>query len=488
MLNQSPPKMIGDILAEQGIITRSQLEEALQKQQRSQEPLGRVLVGLGYVTEHQLVEALAAQYQFVERDIRQTVDLPNHNLIRESSGEEASVIGLVQHILQKAVRLGASDIHFEPQETGFRVRLRMDGILRPLLNLPVNMQAAVVSRIKIMSDLDIAEKRLPQDGRLPLSTGSQKYDLRVSTMPTAYGEKVVIRLLDTGAVRQYRLEQLDFSPHNLARLKHCLRAAYGMILITGPTGSGKTTTLYTVLNELNNEQRNLSTIEDPIEYRLEGVNQTQVNTKAGMSFAVGLRALLRQDPDIIMVGEIRDKETAEIAVKAAGTGHLVLSTLHTNDAVGAVDRFIHMGIEPFQVASSVLGVVAQRLVRRLCPYCKQPYRVVADSLEGYFAGVLPGQEAVYYRPVGCRRCYHSGYRGRLAIHEILLLSRRLRTLLLNRATADELLAAAGQEGMQTLQTDGLTKAKQGLTSLPEVMRATYFQAESFFDTTVLQKM
>ncbi|SHE60380.1 type II secretion system protein E (GspE) [Desulforamulus putei DSM 12395] len=391
----------------------------------------------------------------------------------DNSEDDAPVIRLVHQIFQRAVEQGASDIHIEPQETKVRVRYRIDGMLRWAMDLPRKISPAIVSRIKIIAELDIAEKRLPQDGRIQFKVNGRQIDIRISTMPTVSGEKVVARILDTSRVKKYTIDQLGFSERNLPRFKDCLRAAYGMLLITGPTGSGKTTTLYAALNELNHEERNISTIEDPVEYRLEGVNQTQVNVKAGMTFAIGLRALLRQDPDIIMVGEIRDKETAEIAVKAGNTGHLVLSTLHTNDALGAVDRLIHMGIEPFQVASSLLGVVAQRLVRRLCPHCKEMYRIESDTPEGIFTGVTPGQEIFSYRPRGCVKCNHIGYRGRIAIQEVLVVSGKIRSLLVERTTADEIKTIAMNEGMLTLKMDGLEKAQRGLTSIQEVMRVTY---------------
>lgn len=390
----------------------------------------------------------------------------------EYNWDEAPIIRLVHQIFQQAIAKGASDIHIEPQETKVRVRYRIDGMLQRVMELPTYLSRPVVSRIKIMAELDIAERRLPQDGRILYKLEQHDIDLRISTMPTVYGEKAVIRLLDAGKIRNFRINQLGFSENNLNRFRQCLRATHGMILITGPTGSGKTTTLYAALHELNDEECNISTIEDPVEYRLEGVNQTQVNVKAGMTFAVGLRALLRQDPDIIMVGEIRDQETAEIAVKAAGTGHLVLSTLHTNNALGAVDRLIHMGIKPFQVVPSVLGVVAQRLVRRLCPHCKEEYRLEEDSTEALFVGA-PLAQTIFYRPRGCDKCNHIGYLGRLAIQEVLLVSRKIRSLLIERAAAEDIKRTAMSEGFLPLKTDGLEKARQGLTSIQEIMRVDY---------------
>lgn len=401
-------------------------------------------------------------------------DVDTVKLDEDSSVDEAPVIRLVHHLFQLAIEQGASDIHIEPQEAKIRVRFRIDGMLRTVMEIPAKARRPIVSRVKIMADLDIAEKRLPQDGRIQVKIDNRNIDLRISTIPTVYGEKVVARLLDTGGIHKYKLQQLGFSETNLFRFKNCLRASYGMLLLTGPTGSGKTTTLYASLNELNHAERNISTIEDPVEYRLEGVNQTQVNVRAGMTFSAGLRALLRQDPDILMVGEIRDAETAEIAVKAANTGHLVLSTLHTNDAVGVVSRLINMGIEPFVVASSVLGVVAQRLVRRLCTSCREPYWVEGDSIEGLFANVNPGQKALFYRAGGCARCNQAGYQERTAIHEILVVTEKIRSLLVGKSPSDDIKKLAMAEGMLTLKMDGLEKARQGITSIHEVMRVTYF--------------
>ena len=388
-----------------------------------------------------------------------------------------SIVQLVHHMLDHAIELRASDIHIEPQELGVKVRYRIDGILRKVRELPSHIESAVVSRLKIMADLNIAEKRLPQDGRIRYRIQNRPIDLRLSTIPTVYGEKVVIRILDTGSMQSYTLDQLGFSKDNLSRFRKSLRTSTGMVLITGPTGSGKTTTLYAVLNELNHEERNFSTIEDPVEYRVEGVNQPQVNTKAGMTFAVGLRALLRQDPDVIMVGEIRDQETAEIAVHASSTGHLVLTTLHTTHALGAIDRLMHMCIEPFQVASSISGVVAQRLVRRLCPSCKEEYTIVEDSQERAFLENTPWQDRTFYRPKGCHSCNNIGYLGRMAIQEVLLVTGKMRSLIAARASEEEIGKVAVAEGMCQLKLDGLEKAWQGQTSIQEIMRVAYSNEE-----------
>ncbi|GAB6182059.1 GspE/PulE family protein [Desulfotomaculum defluvii] len=423
--------------------------------------------------QEQIIE-LVIDYFFDTYKNEMTIREPKAVWAHEEDGE-VSIIQLVFQIINRAIEQEASDIHIEPMEMRVRVRYRIDGILVKVMDLPTEIEKTVVSRIKIMSQLDIAEKRLPQDGRIQYEIDNWKYDLRVATMPTVYGEKVVIRILNSDNIKKFQLAQLSFSPSNLERFRKCLMVVSGMVLITGPTGCGKTTTLYAVLNELNNEERNFSTIEDPVEYRLEGVNQTQVNTKAGMTFARGLRALLRQDPDIMMVGEIRDRETAEIATNAASTGHLVLSTLHTNDAIGAFDRLIHMGLESFQVASSVLCVVAQRLVRKLCPFCREEYVPQRNSPEYLFLGETPWQENLFYKPKGCVRCNQIGYRGRMAIHEVLQVNNSLRTLLAERALLDVLKKAAIQGGMTPLKIDGLEKARQGLTSIQEVMRVAYYE-------------
>jgi type IV pilus assembly protein PilB len=395
------------------------------------------------------------------------------SLEEENRANDAPVIRLVNSLFIKAIKDNASDIHIEPNETGLRVRYRIDGVLKEVMQLPRKVRAAVISRIKIMSDLNITEKRIPQDGRTRLRLGQKEYDLRVSTLPTVYGEKVVTRILDKTGIAGFTLEQLAFLPENLKKFQEALRNSYGMVLITGPTGSGKTTTLYTALNRLNSIEKNIITVEDPVEYMLPGINQTQVNVKAGMTFAAGLRSILRQDPDIIMVGEIRDTETAEIAVRAANTGHLVLSTLHTNDAPGAITRLVDMGIEPFLVASSVLVVVAQRLVRRICPHCKESYQLKGDAPEKMFLGVGPEEEVTLYRGVGCNKCGNIGYRGRLPIHEVLTVNAKLRSLIIDNAPVDRVREKAFAEGMISLRQDGIEKAKRGFTTIQEVMRVAY---------------
>lgn len=396
------------------------------------------------------------------------------SLEEESVVDEAPIVRLVNSIFMQSIHMGASDIHIEPQENGIKVRFRVDGMLREIMELPKKIRNAMISRIKIMADMDIAEKRIPQDGRIQVKSSRKEIDMRCSTLPTIYGEKVVLRLLDKSAMKGYKIEQLGFHPENQNKFINMLKNSYGIILITGPTGSGKTTTLYAALNELNTIEKNIITVEDPVEYILAGINQTQVNVKAGMTFAAGLRSILRQDPDIIMVGEIRDGETAEIAVRAATTGHLVLSTLHTNDAAGSITRLVDMDIEPFLVASSVLGVMAQRLLRKICPDCKAACQLpTGPSQEREFMGLGPDEPVTVYRGKGCDACGGTGYRGRLAIHELLNVTPALRPLINQRVSADELKAKAVSQGMITLKEDGLYKARQGLTTVEEVMRVAY---------------
>ena len=389
--------------------------------------------------------------------------------VEEDLIDEAPVIRLVNSLLTKAIEEEASDIHIEPYEHNVRVRYRTDGIMREVMNFPRKMVHAVVSRIKVMGNMDIAERRVPQDGRVPIKRPGRELDLRISTMPTVYGEKVVIRLLDKGSIKNYTMEKLGFSQYNLERFTRFLKSTYGMVLVTGPTGSGKTTTLYTALNSINDVDKNIITVEDPVEYMLDGINQSQVNNKMGATFAKYLKSILRQDPDIILIGEIRDMETAEIAVRAATTGHLVLSTLHTNDAPGAVTRLLDMNIEPFMVASSVLGAVAQRLVRRICEHCKKGR--YPEETEIAFAGIKPDQ--VLHYGAGCERCNGTGYHGRVAIYEIFTISPAIQNLILNRASTEEIRKAAIHEGMVTLKDDGMVKALQGVTTVREIMRVAY---------------
>ena len=388
--------------------------------------------------------------------------------VRESA-DDAPVIKLVNSIITQAVEDGASDIHFEPEGRDMRVRFRVDGVLRESTHIPRRMVPGTISRVKIMADLDISERRVPQDGRVSLTVEGHAIDLRVVTMPHVDGEGVVMRILDkTQAL--IGLDQLGMSSHGEVMFEDGFRRAYGAVLVTGPTGSGKSTTLYAALNEINEPERNIITIEDPVEYQLEGVNQLQVNLKAGLSFATGLRAMLRADPDVIMVGEIRDAETAKIAIESALTGHLVLSTLHTNDAPSAITRLTEMGIEPFLTASSVCTIVAQRLVRQLCTYCKQRTLLSVSSLERAGFNVAFDLEA--YDPVGCSRCGGSGYKGRTGLYEVMVMTEEIRDLTVERASADEIRKVAVSQGMRPLRADGFEKVKNGVTSIAEVARVT----------------
>jgi type IV pilus assembly protein PilB len=384
-----------------------------------------------------------------------------------ANGEDASVIQLVHRVIKEAVERGASDIHFEPGEEEMRIRYRIDGVLQEAATVPASAVPAVVSRIKILSDLDIAERRIPQDGRISLEVASKPIDLRVATLPASYGEKVVMRILDQSKV-MIELEQLGMLPQALERFTKAFSQAHGAVLVTGPTGSGKSTSLYGALNQLNTVEKNIITIEDPVEYQLAGITQVQVNNKAGLTFASGLRSMMRADPDIIMVGEIRDRETAQIAIEAALTGHLVLSTLHTNDAPGAVTRLIEMGIEPFLVGSAVDCVVAQRLARLLCEECKRRTTITADVMRAN--GFNVGLDLEAYEPVGCARCGGSGYKGRVGLYEVMWVSDTIRSLAVAREPSETIAHAAVHEGMMRLREDGLEKVRRGLTSIAEIAR------------------
>ena len=388
--------------------------------------------------------------------------------IRESA-EDAPVIKLVNSIIAQAVEEGASDIHFEPEGREMRVRFRVDGVLRETTQIPRRMVPGTVSRVKIMADLDIAEKRVPQDGRVSLTVEGHAIDTRVVTMPRVDGEGIVMRILDKSQAL-IGLDHLGMSEGSEELFEDAFRRAYGAVLVTGPTGSGKSTTLYAALNEINEPERNIITIEDPVEYQIGGINQLQVNPKAGLTFASGLRAMLRADPDVIMVGEIRDGETAKIAVESALTGHLVLSTLHTNDAPSAITRLTEMGIEPFLSASAIVAIVAQRLVRQLCTYCKKRTMLSVSSLEKAGFNVAFDLEA--YEPVGCGRCGGSGYKGRTGLYEVMCISDEIRDLTVERASSEDIRKIAVAQGMRPLRADGFEKVKNGITSIAEVARVT----------------
>jgi type IV pilus assembly protein PilB len=398
-----------------------------------------------------------------EAEAQEGADIVN---LRETA-DDAPVVKLVNQIVAQAVERGASDVHMAPDGREVRVRARVDGLLQDMTTVPRRMAAGVVSRVKIMADLDIAERRLPQDGRVGLTVDGRHVDLRIVTLPSVHGESIVMRILDKDSVVM-KLDKLGMSEHERRRFEKAFQQTHGSVLVTGPTGSGKSTTLYAALLELNTPEKNIITVEDPVEYQIEGITQVQVAIKAGLTFATGLRAMVRADPDVIMVGEIRDRETAQIAVESALTGHLVLSTLHTNDAPSAITRLIEMGIEPFLVASAVDCVVAQRLARMLCPNCKQRTIVPAEVLRESGYKALVDLEA--YEPVGCRRCSGSGYRGRIGIYEVMLASTEIRSMALERRSADEIRDVAIREGMRGLRSDGLEKARQGLTSVAEIAR------------------
>ncbi|HEX3240146.1 MAG TPA: ATPase, T2SS/T4P/T4SS family [Solirubrobacterales bacterium] len=387
----------------------------------------------------------------------------------EVNADDAPVIKLVYSILAQAVGEGASDVHLEPEEGEMRIRFRIDGVLKETAHVPKRMISAMISRLKIMSELDIAEKRVPQDGRVGVSVEGRRVDLRVTTLPTQRGEGATIRILDEGNA-QRSLDDLGMGGSARARFEHSFRRAYGAVLVTGPTGSGKSTTLYAALQALNQIEKKIITIEDPVEYRIGGINQLNVNRKAGLDFATGLRSILRADPDIVMVGEIRDAETARIAIEAALTGHMMLSTLHTNDAPGAIARLAEMGIETFLTASSVDCVVAQRLARKLCPDCKRPTQIPVRALDE--AGIPNSGDIEAFEPVGCGRCNQSGYRGRVGIYSVMGMSENLKAMTIAHAPEPEIAAVAHDEGMLTLREDGVAKVRGGLTSLEEVLRVT----------------
>jgi type IV pilus assembly protein PilB len=386
--------------------------------------------------------------------------------------EDAPIVKFVNLLITQAVNDRASDIHVEPTEHDLRIRFRIDGVLHEVMRSPRSIQNGVISRLKVMAEINIAERRVPQDGRISLKVGGRSVDLRVATLPIVHGEKVVMRILDKGQAL-LRLEDLGFLPESLERFATAYRKPYGTILVTGPTGSGKSTTLYAALNILNEAHRNIITVEDPVEYRLAGINQVQVHPKAGLTFASALRSILRADPDVILVGEIRDKETAVIAIEAALTGHLVLSTIHTNNAASTPMRLVEMGVEPFLVTSAIDCVVAQRLARRLCDHCKESYQPTEAELveAGWSPDELSGSDwPSLMRPVGCSSCGKTGYKGRFAIHEVLLLSEELERLIIERRSTEDLAKIAVMEGMITLKQDGLRKVGLGLTSLEEIFR------------------
>jgi len=403
-------------------------------------------------------------------DFKENYEFENMDVIDEdlmAQINNAPVVKLINNIIEQAVKLRASDIHIEPYEKEVRVSLRIDGELYENITPSKSSHSAIVTRIKIISNMNIAERRVPQDGRVEMFVNDRDIDMRISVLPTVFGEKVVIRLLDRSAEVMTK-EQLGFTSDNLKQFEKIVDHPYGIVLVTGPTGSGKTTTLYTVLSELNVVSKNIVTVEDPVEYRLDGINQSQVNIKAGMTFANGLRSILRQDPDIVMIGEIRDMETAQIAVRAAITGHLVLSTVHTNDTASTVARMVDMGVEPFLLSSSLVGIIAQRLVKKVCSHCKEEYE--PNERERNLLKLEPGQKL--YHGTGCNFCNESGYRGRTAIHEVMPIDSDIRNLIDQLARTDELRNMAMSKGMTTLRQSCAKLVKRGITTVDEMLRIT----------------
>lgn len=390
--------------------------------------------------------------------------------VSDSPDDDAPIVRFVNLLVSQAIQDKASDIHIEPGEQNLRVRYRIDGVLHEMQRAPKSIQNGVISRLKIMSDIDIAERRKPQDGRMSVSHGGRQIDLRVATLPTVWGEKIVMRILDNSSTTM-SLQDLNLLDYNYEAYKKSYSKPYGMILVTGPTGSGKSTTLYTTLHSVARPEINVITVEDPVEYRMKDINQVQVNPKAGLTFASALRSILRSDPDVVLLGEIRDHETAQIAIEASLTGHLVLSTLHTNDAPSAITRLTEMGIEPFLVGSALDCVVAQRLARRLCDRCKAPGEYSADHLDGLKFGFDPLLPLpTLYQPVGCQNCSKTGYRGRIAVHEVMTVSESIERLAVDRASSADIGRAARAEGMITLREDGWEKVRMGLTSIEEILR------------------
>lgn len=411
----------------------------------------------------QMVQDMEEDGSTIISEIEDTADLLDDT-------SDAPIIRLVNHIISQATKARASDIHIEPYQDSFKVRFRVDGILHDFLTPPKWVQSALISRIKVMAQMNIAEKRLPQDSRIDVKVGNQEIDIRVSTIPIVFGERVVLRLLNkSGSLIE--LSELGISPKPSATLKKVMASPNGIFLVTGPTGSGKTTTLYAILSSINHPGINIITVEDPVEYQIRGISQIQVNPKIDLTFARGLRSIVRQDPDVILIGEIRDKETADIAVQSALTGHLVFSTLHTNDAASAITRLVDIGIEPFLISSVVIAVAAQRLIRVLCDHCKEPYE--PDEVEMASLGITPGHiRGNIFRSVGCPKCFHTGYRGRVAIFEIMEMNQSLKSLILKTYDAQAIMTEALKSGTITLRQDGIQKVLDGISTIEEVIRVT----------------
>ncbi|BAU28076.1 type IV pilus assembly protein PilB [Aneurinibacillus soli] len=392
--------------------------------------------------------------------------------VEYTAEEESPVIKIINDLFYRAVDKGASDIHFNPDEHVLRIRFRIDGILYPIMEFPTAYHATLSSRIKLMAGMDITERRIPQDGKIKLSIKSKKIDVRVSSLPSIFGENITVRILNRDSLIT-SIAEIGFSPTMLNTYRNIMRKSSGIVLITGPTGSGKTSTLYTTIHEMNQVFKNIITIEDPVEYVLSGITQVQINPKAGLTFADGLRSILRQDPDIILIGEIRDLETAEIAIKASNTGHLVFATLHTNDSVSSISRLINMGIEPFLLSSSIIAVLSQRLARKICPRCQTTYKLSPHSVEAtYFNLTEENDEMTFYKGEGCTYCNHSGYKGRTPIQELMVLDDTMKEMILRKPSTVELQELCRKNGMAFMDEDGLRKARLGITSLEEIMRVT----------------
>ncbi|MGA1868747.1 MAG: type IV-A pilus assembly ATPase PilB [bacterium] len=484
-------KFLTGFAVETGVITESDFERAFKKYYENPSETNMQIDAKDYTFEEEKLTA-GMDEEYDDSIDKNVIDLTNFDTIVKGAldtievledgddesldamdSQAAPIIKLVNGLLVRAIKMGVSDIHIEPYEKQFRVRYRIDGSLRKIMSLPVKMKNAIISRLKIMSRLDIAERRLPQDGRIKLKLGKVRdVDFRVSVLPTLFGEKVVLRLLDKSNL-QVDMTNLGFEPDALQKFKETITSPYGMLLVTGPTGSGKTTTLYSALSTVNQEDVNIMTAEDPVEFNFLGINQVQMRENIGLNFAAALRSFLRQDPDVIMVGEIRDYETAEIGIKAALTGHLVFSTLHTNDAPSTVNRLLNMGIEPFLVSSAVLLIVAQRLARRICPKCKERVQLNEKVLQGIgFTEEDIAKGFVIYKAKGCPECAGTGYKGRVALYEVMKITDNIKDLIMNHATAMEIKAMARKDGMKTLREAGLTKIKEGVTTIEEVIGVT----------------
>ena len=438
--------------------TEDAIKNAISKYYRSSDELNSILENISTSTGISITN-----------DVEQEIDLSD----LESQSSKEPIINLANLIISNAVKDKASDIHIEPYENNLRVRYRLDGELYTVMNLNKSVAPALVSRLKIISKLDISEKRLAQDGNIRLNVSNKNIDFRVSTLPTIFGEKVVLRILDRSNI-MVNLEELGFEQYDLEKYMHSLQSPYGMILVSGPTGSGKTTTLYASLNKINKENVNIMTVEDPVEYNLNGINQIMVKEDIGLTFANILRSFLRQDPDIIMVGEIRDSETAEIAVRSALTGHLVLSTIHTNDAPSTIVRLEDMGIEKYLISSSLILILAQRLVRKICPHCREKVNVPPNALEELGFSNEDAENITIYKGRGCSRCNNTGYKGRVAIYEIISISDQIRNMILKGRSLEEIREQSIKEGTSTLRNSGLKKIKEGITTIEEVMNATFF--------------